>query len=372
MLDRRSFLKLGGAGIVGITLVPLLSGCEDYSVTPLGGDARTPFLTPLDQFFVQNGGEGSISNWTMPDLNINSWSLKITEQTGLGPDAFVLHKTVQYGDLEAAVAEEVTLLKTMQCVLESPLRTTRTGFIANAYWTGVPLASFLSGVSFQRTPKRYIFYGADGFENNITLTRMADTSLRPPILAYRMNGALLSREHGAPVRLIVHEGFGYKNVKWITEVRAINSDSPIGTYQDQGFVDDGIMRVSSRFTSLRDALSVTAGPIEVQGIAVGGLGAVARVEISIDGGPFQTAKLVPLSEIREQEALPSTIRQLIDGQTYPFDAVWAPWRFQWEATAGSHTLAIRASDTLGNVQPDVDDNIYDGNTGVAHITVNVS
>lgn len=372
-LDRRSFLKLGGAGIFGITLVSLLPGCEDYTVTPLGSNARTPFLTPLDEFFVQNGGEGSIPDWAMPDLNVVSWELAITEQNGIGPNAFITHRTLSYTDIEvAAQTEESTLLKTMQCVLESPLRTTRTGLIANAYWTGVPLKPFLDSVTFNKVPKRFVIYGADGFQNNITVERMNDTTLPTPILAYKMNGGVLSREHGAPVRLIVQEGFGYKNVKWITQVRAITSDASIGTYQDQGFVDDGIMRVSSRFTSLRDALSVSAGPIEIQGIAVSGLAPISKVEVSIDGGAYQEAEIIPLDEIREQEALPSTISQLIANKTYPFDAVWAPWRFRWEAAAGNHTIAVRASDTSGNVQPELDDNIYDGNTGISHITVTAS
>jgi sulfoxide reductase catalytic subunit YedY len=48
---------------------------------------------------------------------------------------------------------------------------------------------------------------------------MKQALLHDVMLAYEMDGKPLAREHGAPVRLVIPEMYGYKNVKWL---RAIN------------------------------------------------------------------------------------------------------------------------------------------------------
>jgi DMSO/TMAO reductase YedYZ molybdopterin-dependent catalytic subunit len=214
--------------------------------------------------------------------------------------------------------------------------------------------------------------GPDGFENNIVIDRITNADaegLMQPLLVYRMNGQPLTRDHGFPVRLVVQESFGYKNIKWISRVRATIQDDEFGTYQDQGFVDDGLIRVNSRAGNIYEGISLPSGTVAINGFAVSGYAPIDRVEISIDGGAFQPASIVTLDEIQESEALPPTIRQLADKLSYPFRGVWAQWRYQWNAPAGTHTVAIRAVDKAGNAQPDVDDNIFDGQTGVTRYRV---
>ena len=216
--------------------------------------------------------------------------------------------------------------------------------------------------------------GADEFSNNVTMDRIAkseDQGLIQPLLVYQMNGQPLTPEHGFPVRLIVQEGFGYKNVKWINRIVATRNDFESGTYQDQGFVDDGVMRVTSRSTNIREGTTLSAGKVEISGFAVSGFGPVSRVEVSIDGAPFAPAEIVPLSEIQQSESLPPSIAQIRDKLLFPFRGVWARWRFTWSATSGKHRIAIRAADVAGNAQPDVDRNLYDGQTGVTTYEVTV-
>lgn len=370
-IDRRAFLKLGGAGVLGVSFLSLLPGCEEFSVTPLGND-QAPFLTPEDQFFVQNGGEGSIPGWKRPSIAESDWRLKITEL--VTPPNPELRATVSFNDLMALRDKEITLLKTIQCVLESPLRTTTTGFMGNAYWTGIPLSAVLAAVTFRPTTKRLLFYGQDGFYNNIKLDRLTNPGLlTEPLLVYAMNGKPLSEEHGFPVRLLIQEGYGYKNVKWLTEVQATTFDlDTLGTYQKQGFADDGVMRVNSRATNVRDAVTLPAGPIAITGYAVSGTGAISNIDVSIDGGAFTPAEIIPLDKIQETESIPPTVQQLRDKLAYPFASVWTQWRFPWEAPAGAHRVAIRATDTSGQMQPAMDTNIFDGQTRIAEYQIMVA
>ena len=372
-LDRRTFIKLGGAGVIGVAFAPLIAGCESYTVEALGDTASIPFLTPVDRFFVQNGGQGSIDGWSAPALTQESWELRIE---GFQSGDVATPLTIRWADLMAArdAGKEITLLKTIGCVLESPLRLTPTGYMGNAYWTGVPLKLFLDRAGLAPGIMRLLISGADEFSNNVTMDRIAkseDQGLIQPLLVYQMNGQPLTPEHGFPVRLIVQEGFGYKNVKWINRIVATRNDFESGTYQDQGFVDDGVMRVTSRSTNIREGTTLSAGKVEISGFAVSGFGPVSRVEVSIDGAPFAPAEIVPLSEIQQSESLPPSIAQIRDKLLFPFRGVWARWRFTWSATSGKHRIAIRAADVAGNAQPDVDRNLYDGQTGVTTYEVTV-
>jgi DMSO/TMAO reductase YedYZ molybdopterin-dependent catalytic subunit len=41
------------------------------------------------------------------------------------------------------------------------------------------------------------------------------------MLAYEMDGRPLPREHGAPLRLVIPEMYGYKNVKWVERIELV-------------------------------------------------------------------------------------------------------------------------------------------------------
>ena len=176
------------------------------------------------------------------------------------------------------------------------------------------------------------------FINNITVDRIVnpEPGLYPPILAYLMNGAPLTREHGFPVRLMVHEMFGFCNVKWIARTAAKFSNTDTGTYQTNGFSLKQ-MKVTSRSTTLHEGSQIPPGPTEIAAFAVSGHEAIQLVEVSIDGGAFQPATLVPFEELTQKETFPPNIRQLADKLTYPYRAVWSKWVFQWNAPTGART-----------------------------------
>ena len=55
------------------------------------------------------------------------------------------------------------------------------------------------------------------FNGTFARSMSVDDALNPAnILCYDMNGASLSADHGAPVRLIAPGWFGIANVKWLT------------------------------------------------------------------------------------------------------------------------------------------------------------
>lgn len=363
-LSRRAFLHLAGGASIGFLVVGM-TGCESNSVEPITTGADVDFLTPITDYYYKNGAEGSIANWSMPILDKASWRLKIDGLVATALD-------ISYADIEAEAASAKDLLKTMRCVIDS---NEVQGLIGTAVWKGVPLRIFLdrAGIDMSRTV-RFRLYGADGFTNNIEVDRLFGTQandLVEPLLVTRMNGEILPEKHGFPVRLILHESFGYKNVKWLTRIEATDSDDPFGTYQSTGFVDDGVMRVVSRATDPIDSLALPAGRIRCVGFAVSGAEGIEGVEISVNDGPFLSAAIVPRSEVESVSQLVSSSLQSKNIVTYPYPwrGVWAKWIFEFDAAPGKHRVRFRATDRAGNAQPDRDNDISDGVNAVGSITI---
>jgi sulfite dehydrogenase len=76
---------------------------------------------------------------------------------------------------------------------------------------------------------------------------------------------------------------------------------------------------------------IKAGMVQIQGVAFGGLHAVKGVEVSLDGGKtWQTARLVGP-----------------DLGKY----AWRQFVLQARLSPGNYTMASRATDIAGNVQP---------------------
>jgi DMSO/TMAO reductase YedYZ molybdopterin-dependent catalytic subunit len=61
--------------------------------------------------------------------------------------------------------------------------------------------------------------------------------LHDVLLAYEMDGKPLPREHGAPVRLVMPEMYGYKSVKWVARVDLV-AHADDGYWEQLGYDRD--------------------------------------------------------------------------------------------------------------------------------------
>ncbi len=99
-------------------------------------------------------------------------------------------------------------------------------------WEGIRFVDLMNSIGLE-TPQDgyYAFYSRDGhyFE---TLSR--DEARDPRVLlAYGLNGSPLPLEYGGPMRLVVPFLQGFKSVKWIKAIRAVQAD-PIGIKRLRG------------------------------------------------------------------------------------------------------------------------------------------
>jgi DMSO/TMAO reductase YedYZ molybdopterin-dependent catalytic subunit len=216
------------------------------------------------------------------------------------------------------------------------------GALGTAVWGGVPLAQVLQRARLKPDALEVLVEGADGdasrrFARALPLAK----ALHPDtLLALEMNGAPLTRAHGAPVRLLVPGWYGMASVKWVTRLE-VRTRPFEGYYQNERYVYDRQngapvepvtrMQVKSLITSPAEGERVAPGRVVVQGMAWSGERRVVRVEVAVNGGDrWQAATLLET----------------------PRPSAWVRWAFTWEgAQAGRHTLRARATDEAGDTQP---------------------
>lgn len=360
-MRRRDFVGRAALGLLGIGLWR----CGSHRVIPLVDGVEVPFVTPTDDHFVKNGAEGSLRGWRMPRLDPEAWTLTV--------DGLVERPlSLTLADLDAEAEHGIALLKTMQCVVDS---SAVPGLVATARWWGVPLRRILDRAGLDRRARRLHLFGADGFTNNLPLDRLEpdDPALVEPLLVTRMNGAPLPRPHGAPVRLMVADAFGYANVKWLTRIEVTADERPFGTYQDAGFTDESRAPVNSKATAPLDNTRLPAGPVTIHGFAVSGHAPIDRVEVRIDDGPWQAARLATRRAVLAAEPLAAEAAQLADPERFgwPLRGVWIIWSLDWQATPGRHLIQVRARDRAGGSQPELDLDITDGINTIAAIRVEI-
>jgi DMSO/TMAO reductase YedYZ molybdopterin-dependent catalytic subunit len=68
------------------------------------------------------------------------------------------------------------------------------------------------------------------------------------LLAWEMDGQPLRQEHGAPVRVVIPDMYGYKNVKWVAEINLV-SRAESGYWEVRGYDRDAWVGRSNGYYS---------------------------------------------------------------------------------------------------------------------------
>jgi DMSO/TMAO reductase YedYZ molybdopterin-dependent catalytic subunit len=119
----------------------------------------------------------------------------------------------------------------MECA--GNFRTAQFGLMSVAEWAGVPMAQVLESVKALPRGKRILVSGFDRYEsesaNSIPGASWIFTSgelkSTGAFLATQMNGEALTRDHGAPLRLVVPGWYGCTCIKWVTEIAVVDENA---------------------------------------------------------------------------------------------------------------------------------------------------
>ena len=154
----------------------------------------------------------------MPVFDPASWRLSIS---GLVEQP----TSLTYDELRAL--PRVEQISTFHCV---------TGWtVQNVHWGGVRLHDVLAAAGPQASAHALEFVSME--EPYVDYLTLQQASLHDVMLAYEMDGQALPREHGAPVRLIIPEMYGYKNVKWLQGINLV-SEAGSGYWEQLGYDSD--------------------------------------------------------------------------------------------------------------------------------------
>jgi len=111
--------------------------------------------------------------------------------------------------------------------------------VPNLTWAGVRMTDFLQQVSPLPSATHMTLYSSDGqYTDNVSIGQASKPDV---MLAHSMNGAPLPLEQGKPVRLIIPEMYGYKNVKWVNRIEFTNQ-AVAGYWEVRGYPVDAYIR----------------------------------------------------------------------------------------------------------------------------------
>jgi DMSO/TMAO reductase YedYZ molybdopterin-dependent catalytic subunit len=223
-------------------------------------------------------------------------------------------------------------------------------YAGNAQWLGVPLADLLREAGVQDGADQIVSRSVDGWTAG-TPTELALDG-RDAMIAIGMNREPLPIERGFPARMVVPGLYGYTSAcKWITEIELTTFDAYDVYWVERGWAQVAPIKTMARIDTPQGLGNVQAGPAVIGGVAWAIHRGISGVEVRIDGGPWQPARL---------------------GEVPSVDT-WRQWAFDWEATSGRHTIEARAIDGTGEVQTDQRaEPIPDGASGWHQVVVIVS
>ncbi len=215
------------------------------------------------------------------------------------------------------------------------------GMLGCCEYTGVPLATLLDEVGYDKKARYILAEGADGAA--LTRTIPMHMALDDVLVVYAQNGEMLRPEHGYPLRLLVPGVQGVSSVKWLRRLEI--GDQAWNTREEALHYIDLMPNGKHRqYTWIQEAKSVITQPSggqvildrgyhEITGLAWSGRGKVKRVDVSVDGGKnWHAAKL-------QKPILPKCLTR---------------FRIDWWWKGESAFLQSRVIDETGYVQPSIE------------------
>lgn len=241
-----------------------------------------------------------------PELDIDKWSLLIN-------GAVKRERTISYDEIRKLPLKHEYLA--LRCIGEN----LNDRLMDTALWTGTPLLPILTSTS--PTGDWVTARGADGYYETFPLSFLDDA-----LVTYGMNGEVLPREHGFPVRLLLPDRWGKLNIKWVTRI-TITEEAEVGYWEDRGWEGTSPIQTVAKLWSVH---RLDDDRVEIGGHAYAGRRGIHRVEVSTNNGEsWSEAELAP---------------------SLPGEDVTRMWRYQFEPT-GRHSVIVRAIDGYGKIQP---------------------
>jgi DMSO/TMAO reductase YedYZ molybdopterin-dependent catalytic subunit len=270
----------------------------------------SPFITPNGQFYRVD------TALIIPQVDPTNWTLRI--------HGMVAREVVITFDqlLRRPLIEDYITLCCVSNPVDGP-------YIGNAKWLGASLASLIRSAGPMRGAEQLLCTSVDGFTSGVPLVTVLDG--RDSLVAVAMNGTVLPTEHGFPARLVVPGLYGYVSAcKWVVDIE-VTTWAAQAYWVPLGWSQQAPIKTESRIDVPASGGQLKAGKTAVAGVAWAQHKGIEAVEVRVDSGPWHEATLAAVPDLD----------------------TWRQWVWEWDATAGSHTIEARATDKTGYTQTSV-------------------
>jgi DMSO/TMAO reductase YedYZ molybdopterin-dependent catalytic subunit len=221
-MTRRELLKLTpvialGAFAIPQLQIPLLKaglGFSDWASARLfrSGHLAPTFadsdVTPFEKFPINDYDVDD------PQVDLDRWTLTVSG---------AVQKPGEYTLAQIQALPKFTQNTRHVCV---------EGWDVIGRFGGVLLADFLTAIGTDPTAAFVTVACADDYYESLDMS----TARHPQsLLCYEMYGRPLTREHGAPLRLSIPTKIGYKQAKYLTDLKVTHVLEKFGYWEDQGY-----------------------------------------------------------------------------------------------------------------------------------------
>jgi DMSO/TMAO reductase YedYZ molybdopterin-dependent catalytic subunit len=149
------------------------------------------------------------------EIDVESYSLSIT--------GLVTNSTSYTYDEVLNRHQNYKKVVTLDCV---------EGWSVTILWEGVLVRDLLAEAGPLANAEIVIFHAYDGYTTSLPIDYIMDNDI---LMAYKMNDVVLPPERGFPFQLVAESKWGYKWIKWITEIELSDDASYRGYWESRGY-----------------------------------------------------------------------------------------------------------------------------------------
>jgi DMSO/TMAO reductase YedYZ molybdopterin-dependent catalytic subunit len=115
------------------------------------------------------------------------------------------------------------------------------GWSVAILWEGIRVKDLLNDTQLLPTANTIIFKAADGYTTSFSLDYIINQSI---MLAFKINNVTIPPERGFPFQLVSEGKWGYKWIKWVTDIEITNDPTYKGYWESRGYSNTGSLNES--------------------------------------------------------------------------------------------------------------------------------
>jgi DMSO/TMAO reductase YedYZ molybdopterin-dependent catalytic subunit len=317
-----------GEGLIPME-TPMGAGLDGRLYTDLSNVTPDHPVTPNEKFYLRTRASELLDDR-------KPWAIKVT-----GP---LKRPPVEIGMPALRKMSRSAGSHLMEC--SGNVRFAHFGMLSVADWAGVGVSEILESAKIDKAASRVLISGFDRYPIPSSTSEpgaswiftVDDLNSSKAFFATEMNGSSLTKDHGAPVRLVVPGWYGCTCIKWVNEVTLVGEDVAV-TSQMQEFaartMQQGMPELARDYRPA--VIEQAAMPVRVEKWLVEG-----KITYRIHGIAWGGSRPVSGLEIRFNEA--EDFIPVADFKQTTNDP-WSFWTHPWTPKGpGIYSIQLRVKD----------------------------